>query len=393
MVIILQKMKSCIVIACTLFILGAKQTADLKFVNVSTANLPIMDLYNNSMDVEAADLDKDGDLDLIIASEFRPNLLLFNDGHGKFTNGTEGRLPKKNHDSEDIAAGDFDGDGDTDIVFVSEDDSVNEYYLNDGKGFFQDVSAEFPVQGVSNAVVAGDFDGDGDLDLVIGNAGQDFYLTNDGKGKFKDETTARMPADRTSTQDVEAADIDKDGDLDLVFGNEDGNKVYINDGKGHFKDETAARLLHLASNEETRKVDIADIDNDGDLDVFFSNVNFNGTKNPANRILVNDGHGFFTDETAKRYRGDNNLNSADGCFVDLDKDHDLDLVVANIFGGYPQVFLNDGKGIFEERTGLYLEKNITSEAIAVEVRDFNNDGFADIYFGVFKDADVLLFGR
>jgi hypothetical protein len=84
--------------------------------------LPLDNLKFNSMDVECADLDKDGDPDMVIAMEFRPNVLLLNDGTGKMIYSSIGRLPQKNHDSEDIALGDFDRDGDLDIIFVSEDD-------------------------------------------------------------------------------------------------------------------------------------------------------------------------------------------------------------------------------------------------------------------------------
>ncbi|HYE55018.1 MAG TPA: VCBS repeat-containing protein [Chitinophagaceae bacterium] len=366
--------------------------APLSFRDVSATNLPVADLRNNSMDVASADIDGDGDHDLVIASEFRQNLLLFNDGTGKFTNATAGRFPKKSHDSEDIAPGDFDKDGDTDIIFVSEDDHVHEYYLNDGKGNFTDASARIPVQTTCNAVIEGDFDKDGDLDIILGNEGQEIFLANDGKGNFTDETNKKLPADNNTTQDIEAADFDKDGDLDLVIGNEDDNKLYLNNGKGVFTDATQNRLPVTPGREETRKVDVVDVDGDGDMDVFFSNVNFRQTKDPANRLLINDGKGNFTDETASRYTGNNALHSADACFVDLTGDKKPDLIVANIFGGYQQVFINDGKGFFKESTNDYIKGNLTSEAIAVEAGDWNKDGFVDLYFGVFRDADVLLFG-
>jgi hypothetical protein len=345
------------------------------------------------MDIEQGDLDGDGDLDLVIAMEFRPNVLLFNDGLGKFTDATAGRLPQKRHDSEDIALADFDGDKDLDIVFVSEDDKINEYYINDGKGVFTDVSDRIPVDGTTNAVLAGDFDKDGDIDLILGNEGQDVFLANDGKGNFNDETGKRLPVDVTVTQDIESADLDNDGDQDLVFGNEDDNKIYLNNGKGVFTDATKERLPHVNGVEETRKVDIVDLDKDGDGDLFFSNVRFRSGKQPANRILINNGKGVFTDETAKRFNGDNNMNSADAQFADLNGDAVPDLIIANVFGGYPQVLINNGKGVFQERSASYFPASVTGEAISVELIDANKDGKWDLYFGVFRSADVLLFGE
>jgi hypothetical protein len=347
--------------------------------------LPLDNLKSNSMDVECADLDKDGDADMVIAMEFKPNVLLLNDGTGKMIYSSIGRLPQKNHDSEDIALGDFDRDGDLDIIFVSEDDHVHEYYLNDGKAVFSDASGRFPFNSTANAVDAADFDKDGDLDIIIGNQGQDFFLLNDGKGNFTDETKSRMPADNNTTQDVQSADIDKDGDLDLVLGNEDGNSIYLNDGKAVFTDATATLLP--GANEETRKVDIVDIDKDGDMDLFFSNVDFGKNKDKANRILINNGKGMFKDETAARYKAENNMNTGDVAFTDLDGDKDLDLVVANLFGGYSQVLENDGKGVFTDITGQVFSSRITGDAISVEITDLDKNGKPEIYLGMFRGAD------
>ena len=353
--------------------------------------LPVETLHNNSMDIEMADLDKDGDIDAVIAMEFRPNVLLLNDGAGKFENASSGRLPQKNHDSEDIAVGDFDRDGDLDLIFVAEDDQQHEYYLNDGKALFSEAPQGFSFPSTSNAIDAADFDKDGDLDLVMGNAGQDFYLVNDGKGRFTDETKNRMPQDQNTTQDVQSADIDKDGDLDLLLGNEDGNRLYLNDGKGFFTDATSERLP--LANEETRKVDMADIDKDGDVDLFFSNVDFRKGKDIANRLLINNGKGFFADETAKRYAAVNTMHTGDISFADLDNDQDLDMIIANVFGGYLQVALNDGKGHFTEVTNEVFAAPVKGDAISVDVIDINKDNRVDIYVGMFRGADKFFLNK
>jgi hypothetical protein len=364
---------------------------NLTVQDVSSEHLPLANLKNNSMDVETADLDKDGDLDMVVAMEFRPNVLLLNDGTGKMIFSSEGRLPQKNHDSEDIALGDFDKDGDLDIIFVSEDDKIHEYYLNDGKAVFTDSSDKFIFTSICNAVDAADFDKDGDLDLILGNQGQDFFLINDGKGIFTDDTKNRMPVDANTTQDVQSADLDKDGDLDLVMGNEDGNRIYFNNGKGVFTDVTKERLP--SANEETRKVDIADIDKDGDMDLFFSNVDFGKQKNKANRILINNGRGVFTDETPNRFKGENNLHTCDASFADLDGDKDVDVILGSFMGGYLQVLFNNGKGVFTEVTDEIFKDRVKGDAISLELTDLNKDGKLDIYLGMFRGTDKLFFIR
>ncbi len=363
--------------------------AALRFKEVSTEVLPFPELANNTMDIEVADLDKDGDLDIVLAMEFKANIILINEGNGKYSNQSAARLPQVIHDSEDIALADFDKDGDIDIVFVSEDDRVHEYYLNDGKGYFTDNNAALPVTSVSNAVDMADYDQDGDMDLILGNDGQDFFLANDGRGNFTDETRKRMPVDYTVTQDVQSWDFDKDGDLDLVMGNENGNRFYLNDGKGNFNDATKERFP--LAKEETRKIRLVDVNADGHMDFLICNVDFGKKTDKANRILVNNGKGFFRDETSLRLSGENNLNTGDAAFADFDGDGDMDMVLANLFGSYSQYFENDGKGKFTEATDKVFAQRITNDAISVEVRDFNGDKRPDIYFGCFRSADRLFY--
>lgn len=355
--------------------------------DVSQSNLPVADLTKNSMDVVAADLDKDGDNDLVIACEFCPNFILINDGSGKFTNESAARLPQKRHDSEDIAAEDFDRDGDIDIVFVSEDDKVHEYYLNDGKGYFSEASDRLAWQTTSNAVCAVDVDGDGDKDLVLGNAGQDLLLQNDGKGHWKDITATHLPTDSDVTQDVKSFDADKDGDPDLVFGNEDAGKIYFNDGKGKFT-EMAGALPEVVTTVETRKIEVEDIDKDGDADLFFCNVAFSPGRSKQNLLLLNDGMGRFSDGTADRYKGENNFMSLDAQFTDLNDDGWKDLVVSNGFGGRVQYFQNN-KGTFAELTNNNLPDFKGADVISLlHFNGAKNKRF--IYLGVFRGPDKLL---
>src|SRR3970040_1500215 len=94
------------------------------YTEVTATHLPT-GLAGPCMDAAAGDAAGDGHLDLALAMEFQPNILLLNDGAGVFTNASA-ELPRAAHDSEDVAFADFDGDGDLDLVLVSEDDRTDE---------------------------------------------------------------------------------------------------------------------------------------------------------------------------------------------------------------------------------------------------------------------------
>ncbi|HET6763564.1 MAG TPA: VCBS repeat-containing protein, partial [Longimicrobiaceae bacterium] len=357
-----------------------------RWIDVSATHLPQGAWLGASMEARAADLDGDGDLDLLIAKEKRLNVLLLNDGHGRFTDASD-RLPRTRHDSEDIAVGDFDGDGDLDAVLASEDDAVPEYYVNDGGARFSDADARLPLRAVCNAVAAGDVDGDGDLDLVFGCDGAEHVMMNDGHGTFSDETFGPLAAARDVTQDVALGDVDRDGDLDLLVGNEDGNRLYLNT-RGVFVDATG-RIPPPPAPEETRNADLADVDGDGDLDAFFSNVTFSG-KDPQGRLLLNDGQGRFTDATAARLPR-MTWSTMDGDFADVDRDGDLDLVTTSIpDGGRPRVYRNDGRGNFTEASDAWFPHELRAEGIEVEVADFDGDGRLDVYLANYRGPDRLL---
>lgn len=365
--------------------------------NVTFTNLPHTAASGNGMDIECADIDGDSDLDIFIANEYTPNKLMLNNGSGVFTDGTAGRLPAKNLDSEDIAIADFDNDGDLDVVFATEDHRIHEYYLNDGSGsFMNDVSSRLP-QSTANSVLAEDINNDSIPDLVFGNAnandtpGQNFILINNGDGTFRDETYQRLDTVLDVTQDIKMGDLDGDGDKDMVVGNEDGNKLYLNNGSGFFVDSTASRLP-LTGTEETRKVTLDDVDEDGDLDIYFANVDFGpATGSRQDRLLFNNGLGVFTDETPARIPFDNQ-HTLEGLFIDYDFDGDKDLMTGLGFTTRAaQVFENNGSEIFTEVFDKVIPPGLAGNCLGMRIADYNRDNLQDIYFVIRQGTHILLY--
>jgi hypothetical protein len=249
--------------------------------------------------------------------------------------------------SMDAAVADIDGDGDLDIVIVSEDDQTNELYLNDGAGAFTDESARIPVTGTTNGLAVADLNGDGAPDVLLANNGQDAVIINDGSGHFRDETQARLPVSLDVTQDVELGDVDGDGDLGILFAN---------------------------------------------VSAFVEGAD------PRNRLLINDGNGVFTDETDARLPPDTE-SSFDGDFRDLDGDGDLDIATGNsdtdlsqrrIAPALFRAYLNDGSGRFTEATLEVFGEGITGTGLDLEFGDFDGDGLEDVYLASRGTADRLL---
>ena len=375
----------------------AAQEAPL-YRDATDSRLPAGELEGLSMDAAFADVDGDGDPDVLIANEHRPNILLLNDGDGRFTVASD-RIPQVARDSEDVGTGDFDGDGDVDVIVVSEDDRRNELYLNRGDGTFEDASDRLPVTGTSNAVEVADLTGDGAPDVLIGNNGQNVFLVNDGSGRFRDATGERLPVLLDVTQDLELGDVDGDGDLDLVAANEDENRLLLNDGSGRFEDVSEGRIPYRDGPEETRQADLGDVDGDGDLDLLFANVRaFVEGADPSNRLLLNDGDGRFTEAASGRLPVDDD-RSFHGGFLDVDGDGDLDVVTANstvdlergrIEAAPYRVYRNDGEGGFREATDRVFPAGTDGVGFDVEQADVDGDGDPDLFLASRGTVDRLL---
>lgn len=280
--------------------------------------------------VSAADIDGDGDLDVLSTfidgspSQNGESRVLWNenlDGLGNF--GTQRIITLDAYRPTDSHAADFDADGDLDVLSISRGDDKVAWYENlDGLGNFgaQNVISTQLVFPTKSYIA--DFDGDGDLDILSQSydEGKIAWFKNlDGLGTFSNAIFVSLNYPNYSIKDVIGADIDGDNDIDVVATLKVDNKIvwYENiDGSGDFSDANV-----IAENiPDPNVINATDIDYDGDLDLISSS---HESGNSEIYYLINNGLGNFDPPNLIT----NEILAPTGVYTcDIDLDGRIDLI-------------------------------------------------------------------
>ncbi len=323
-----------------------RNNGDGTFTDVTAESGAGLDAPGFTMGSVFGDIDNDGDSDLYLAQggrfEIEANRLFLNNGDGTFVDITGKAGVGLKEFTYGASFADYDNDGDLDLYCANYGAGAqNVLYRNNGDNSFTDVTAQAAVgdRSWSWMGIWADVNGDGNTDLYVVNgrypAGEPNRLyINNADGTFTEGARDAGVADGNWGLGGAFEDIDNDGDLDLFVSNYVGkNRLYLNDGSGKFTEST--EKIALKQEGWGKGPTFGDIDHDGDLDLY------EGDCKLANQMYLNDGAGNFSDVAdAQPQLKCETVRTKGTAFADIDNDGDLDLYVVN-WGAQNKLYAND----------------------------------------------------
>ena len=342
--------------------------------------------------VALADMNGDGKVDLVVGDNNSVGVLLGN-GDGTFQAATLYSSPFL----YSIVVSDMDGDGNPDVVAVSncQFGSYNVCFngsasvlLGNGDGSLEGERAFNTAGNDSQYVAVGDLNGDGNLDLVTAdvcpssnNCHNDSVsvILGNGDGTFQ-APQSYLSGGVPGGVSVNIADLNGDGKPDLLVTNacDDANcdgtiSVLLGNGDGSFQ----AEQTYASGGEDAIASAVADFNGDGKLDVVTSNG-----KSATLGVLLGRGDGSF--QAAQTYSSGATMPRP-VAVGDFNGDGKTDIVVAG--SGFVGVLLGNGDGTFKPAVTYSSEP---STAIAMAIADLNKDGKLDLVIGNYNSIGVLL---
>lgn len=322
--------------------------------------------YNPTYATETGDLDGDGDVDIVAASNGKISIYK-NNGDGTYAAKVDYTGNAIGSAFNHMALADLNGDGNPDIIEATNSSAIISVFLNNGAGAFSTKTDLVMPNTPTFAVVAADLDGDGDKDIAASSGTKVSVFLNNGSGSFGTKV------DYTGTgtlEGLDAADIDSDGDADLVALNVSGTmqaQTFLNNGNGTFG--AAVNTTISATASSGGNISLTNVDGDGDKDLVIVDAAAN-----VMSVMTNNGSGTFSGKVDYTVGGTSPYNLKP---TDFDGDGDMDFLIGLNSGTYAQILLNDGTGAYMTRIARY----IGTAPVGIGIGDVNADGKADFVVG------------
>lgn len=379
-------------------LLGARAGVAQQFQQVGTG-VPGPVVWTEG--AEAFDANGDGKPDVLFGNgvgfstpggALAPTLLINQTTTGLITFADESatRLPAGfTQQAKGLVVTDVDNDGDLDVAFANGFGNQPSLLINNGSGVFTNETAtRFPALTLNSFGGGfGDVDDDGDIDLVFADAGPSAFggpggmarlFLNNGAGVFANTPAQMNAANKIGAQNAQLADVDNDFDLDVIVdGKSAGQQLYLNNGAGTF---TLQAATLPAGTSNTYATDFADLDNDNDLDaVYISLSGFN--EGTAQNGLVPSGTLGFTGSLAT-LSGPTGQDDNDVLFLDADDDGVLDAIVASLSNNREILYRN--AGTFASPSFVFDANGFSAQndsTLDLATADFDGDGRYDVVTG------------
>ncbi len=317
---------------------------------------------NQTFSVARGDFNADGNIDMVLANISDNTVSVeLGDGSGGFTEASGSPLTVGNTPSHVVIA-DFNADNREDIAVTSAVNNSLSILLGDGSGGFSATVGSPATGQFPSAMVAADVNADGKVDILVANknAGTVSVLLGDGAGGFTPGAT--LPAGN-KPQKLVLADFNADGKQDLAIANSGSSSVSVllGDGAGGFNFTGSFYTVGVAPID----IEVADINGDGKLDIATANFTDNNIS-----VLLGNGSGGFTAVINTTSSG----SPTSITLRDFDNDGRMDISVTNGIG-QTSVLWGKGTGQFYSAVKYF---SVTDKPSSIAVGDVNNDGSPDL---------------
>ncbi|WP_158281917.1 FG-GAP-like repeat-containing protein [Winogradskyella wandonensis] len=268
------------------------------------------------------------------------------------------------------------------LLFVTASSSFGQILFED-EASLRGLDITTPSDGNGLGISFVDYDNDGLDDLTIPSRGNQELKFYKNFGGFFVKQDLILPPITYPTRSISWVDYDNDGDKDLfVVSDSHGNRLFNRNSSGNFVDVTLSSGL-FTDNVFTYSVSWGDIQNDGCLDLFFSNRTTN-TLFP-NFLFKNNCDGTFTNVSSLAGISSESRLTFGASFFDYNKDGFQDIYLINDKSFSNRLYKNNGDSTFTDVSAL-TGAGITADAMSVTIDDYNSDGFLDIYI---TNTDII----